>query len=117
MLIQQRQPGRRGGLHHVGGEVDKPRVDGLHLFIHDVAHEVALLVAVGGDGRDGRFLNLLECGVLAQRFVDTHIVVAEVPAGEVHDLLLGDVAHPVELLHLLLPFHAIDEGVDERAGA
>ena len=112
----------RGALHFAKGqvvlEVDEARLDGLHRSVLNVLHEVAHQLAVGGDGGDLRLVNLLLVQVLALTLVDCHVVVgAQMALGKADDLLLGDFADAVEALHLLLPGHFVDEGIDEHAGA
>ena len=117
VLVEQRQLLAGLAHGHLLAVVHKLRLDGLDGLAQDVAHEVALLVAVGGDGGDGRLVNLLGGGVLAHALVHAHEVVVQVAVGKGHDLVLGHTGHAVEFAYLLGPVHVVDKGVDQLTGA
>ena len=98
-------------------EVDELWLDRLRLAVDNGGEEVTMLVVVRRNRRDVRLLNLVDRRVVAETLVDTDIVVKEVTAGEVHDLLFGDLRHTVELPHDMLPALAIDEGILHHLGA
>ena len=98
-------------------EIDEARLDGLHLYLLNVLHKLADSIAIGGDGRYLRFVNLLLVGVYALTLIDGNIVVAEVALGEIHNLFFGHTTDAVEALHRLLPRLVINEGLQEHAGA
>ena len=97
---------------HLLAVVHKLRLDGLDDLVQDVLDEVALLVAVGGNGGNGGLVNLLLSGVNAHALIHAHVVVVQVTVGKVHDLLLGHAGLAVEFSDLLCPIHMVDEGVD-----
>ena len=118
VLIKQRQLLAGLAYGHLLAEVHKLGLDGLDDFAQDVAHKVALLVAVGGNRGDGGLVNLLLGGVNAHALVHTHeVVVQQVAVGKCHNLVLGHASHAVEFAHLLGPVHMVDKGVDQLAGA
>ena len=96
-------------------EVDEARLDGLHVRILDVLHELAHQVAVGRNRCDLRLVNLLQRLVLALTLQHRHVVLTEVAASEVDHLLLGDAGDAVEIAHLLLPGNLVDVGLNEQA--
>ena len=70
-----------------------------------------MLIVVRWNRRDVRLLNLVDRRIIAETLVDTDVVVEEVTAGEVHNLLFGDLRHTVELSNYMLPVLTIDEGI------
>ena len=89
--------------------VDEFRLDGLDLRILDVLHKLTHHVAIGGDGRDGRLVNLLLQGVSALFLEDSGIAVGEETVGKGHNLCLGHLRNTVHAMCLLLPCGTIDE--------
>ena len=76
-----------------------------------------MLIVVRWNRRDVRLLNLVDRRIIAETLVDTDVVVEEVTAGEVHNLLFGDLRHTVELSNYMLPALTIDEGILHHLGA
>ena len=76
-----------------------------------------MLIVVGRNRRDVRLLNLMDRRVVAETLVDTDVVVEEMTAGKVHDLLFRDLRHTVELPYYMLPVLTVDEGVLHHLGA
>ena len=112
-LIQHVDALLRLELRHVLLVVHEYRLDRLDLRVLYLGEELALRVAVGHDRRDLRGCDLLLVGVFAFTLVDDGITFgAEVFVGPVHDVLLGDLRHAVELLHFVGPVGAVDERVD-----
>ena len=105
-------------LRHVGRVVHEDGLDGLHGALLDRGQEVALLVAVRDDRGDLRSGDLLHALVLALTLVDDGVaLLAQVLVGPVDDILLRDLGHAVELVHLVGPVGAVDERVGEGEGA
>ena len=117
LLVEKRQ----ALLHIADGEVaavvDKLGLDGLHLRLLDVLDKLAHQVAVCGNGRDGRFVNLLLQRVDALLLVDHGIAVAKEAACEIDHLLLGHLLHAADLASVLLPRLSVDEGIHVLADA
>ena len=80
------------GESEVALEVDKLGLYVLYFRVLNLAYKPALVVAVAGNGRDGRFVYLLLGRVDTLLLVHGDIVVVtEVVVGKGHNLLLGDV--------------------------
>ena len=89
---------------------------GLHFCCLNVLHELADEVAIGGNGCDGRFLNLLLCLVGALTFEHSDIVLLEVTVDKIYNLLFGHALNTLETSYLLLPWCAVDECFNEHVG-
>ena len=77
-------------------EVNKLRLDGLHLGTLDVLHKLADVLAVGGNRRYLGLVNLLLVGVYPLTLIDGGIAVVEVEVYKVYYLLLGDTSQAVQ---------------------
>ncbi len=97
----------------VAGIIDEDRLHGLDLGGLDGGEELRRLVAVGGNGRDLRLVDLVDIGIDALALVNGCIDLGiELLVGPRHDVGLGHLRQAVELLHRTLPVHTVDEGVD-----
>lgn len=103
LLIEDGDAGLCLELAHVFLEIHEYGLDGFHLRGLNLLQESARGVAVGGDRRDGWLGNLLLVGVFTLVLVDhCHILVAEDAVGEVHDVLLADLAEAGRAVRLRL---------------
>ncbi|CDC95889.1 unknown [Alistipes sp. CAG:268] len=104
-------------LRHLLLVIDEDGLDGRHLRLLDLGEEGALLVAIRGDRRDLRGGDLLHALVLALAFEDDDVAVfSKVFVCPLHDVLLGDFLHAVELCHLVGPVGAGDERLHVHVG-
>ena len=88
-------------------------MDGLHLGVLHLTHEVAHQVTVGGNRCDGRLVNLLLRGINTLLLVNGDIVVGKEAIGEINNLPFGHALHTMDTLNLILPLHTIDESINK----
>ena len=99
-------------------EIDENRMDRFELTSLDVLHELAALVAVHFDWRDGRLVNLLLVRVWTLTLVDEGIGFGlEILLGHVHHVLLANLRQAIHQCHLVSPFATSNEIAVHFAGA
>ena len=102
---------------HILLEIDKARLDRLHLRRCNSLEEVALSVAVGYDRSDLGLSDLLLVGILTLTLVDDGVVLlTQLLVSETHNVLLSDLRQAVEYLNLVLPLRTVDERLNIHIG-
>ena len=97
LVGQQGQAFLHGGYRQVALEINKLRLDRLYLGVLDILYELAHLVAIGRNRRNGRLFYLLLQAVNTLTLEDSGIAVGKEAVGKVHNLLLGYLGDTVHL--------------------
>ena len=114
LLVQEFQALELGD-GHILFIIHKHRGDRSGFRGGDGGQESALLVAVGGDGRNLGSVYLFDALILSQMLENQGIsVLREVFVGPGHDILLGDGGDTVCPAHFPFPGGSVDEAVQEQ---
>ena len=117
LLVDERQLSAGLAYGKVLLEIEELRLDFRYLGILDFLDESTLILTVCRNRSDGRLLNLLQGSILAHALVYAYeVVVAQIFVGEIHDVLLGQLALTLQLAGYVFPLLVVDEGVYHDAG-